>query len=54
MNEDTSIKPMTPLEYMCKRMGEVYGPSARALIEKIESRQNLAKQEKQNELKNSL
>jgi len=49
MNEDRSIKPITPLEYMCKRMGEVYGPSARALVEKIENRQKLAKQEKQND-----
>ena len=47
MNEGVERKPIGPLELLCKRMGEVYGPSARTLLDKIEKRQSLAKQRDQ-------
>ena len=47
MNEDVETKPISPLESLCKKIGEVYGPSARTLLDKIEKRQLLAKQREQ-------
>jgi hypothetical protein len=42
MNSDEQHNELSPLENMCKRLGEVYGSSLNQLLDEIEKEQKTA------------